>query len=68
MGYPKGKKWRRFKISAQLVEKIKHHIKVHGLGPDDLLFAIRDDEPEPAAAPVLVDIDALGLTEPNDKG
>ena len=36
--YPKDKEYRRFKLSQQIVNKIKAHIEANGLGKDDLLF------------------------------
>ncbi|HKR51229.1 MAG TPA: site-specific integrase, partial [Pseudonocardiaceae bacterium] len=66
--YPKDREPRRFKLSAQIVEKLKSHRDTEKLGPDDLLFAIRDAEgpkPELRAVP---NPDELGLTPPNDKG
>ncbi|MFD0903517.1 tyrosine-type recombinase/integrase [Actinomadura sediminis] len=39
--YPKNKKHRRFKLSSQIVRKLKVHAEAHGLEPDDLFFARR---------------------------
>jgi hypothetical protein len=36
--YPKGRKWRKFKLSAQVLRKLADHVEALGLGPDDLLF------------------------------
>jgi integrase len=36
--YPKGRKWRAFKLSDQILRKLAAHIKALSLGPDDLLF------------------------------
>jgi integrase len=64
--YPKDQEHRQFKLSQQIVGKIEQHIAEHGIGPDDLLFAM----PELAARPlrVLADPDTLGLTTPNAAG
>jgi integrase len=66
--YPKNRKYRRFKLSAQIVAKLRAHIEALGLGPDDLLFGIRDPQPVRPVLRILPDPDTLGLTEPNDKG
>jgi integrase len=65
--YPKDKEYRRFKLSAQIVRKLRAHVDAEHLGRDDLLFAVRDRQERPVlrAAP---NPDALGLTEPTDKG
>ncbi len=65
--YPKDKEWRRFKLSKQIVLKIKTHIETLGLGPNDLIFADRQDEVEPSR-PTKPDPSQLGQTEPNEKG
>ncbi|HCT75225.1 MAG TPA: integrase [Micromonosporaceae bacterium] len=68
--YPKDKEWRQLKLAIHLVEKLKDHIATLGLGPDDLLFELRqptqsrrrtlpEEQPDPAT---------LGLTEPNELG
>jgi integrase len=36
--YPKSRKGRAFKLSGQVIRKLAAHVKVLGLGPDDLLF------------------------------
>ena len=36
--YPKGRKWRKLKLSGQILRKLAAHIEALGLGPDDLLF------------------------------
>ncbi|GAA1579094.1 hypothetical protein GCM10009678_72150 [Actinomadura kijaniata] len=46
--YPKGKRWRRIKLSAQIVAKLKAHIEAEGLQPGDLLFARHRPTPPPA--------------------
>ncbi len=67
-GYPKGKEYRLFKLSAQIVEKLKAHRDTEKLGPNDLLFAIRNQENRKPMLRVAPNPDALGLTPPNDKG
>ena len=65
--YPKDQEHRRLRLGAGIVAKIKAHIDEHGLGDDDLLFAM----PElPARPPVraLADPATLGLTRPNESG
>jgi integrase len=64
--YPKDKDYRQFKLSEQIVEKLKTHAEK--LGPDDLLFAIRDQRDLKVTLRVIPDLDKLGLTPPNDKG
>lgn len=64
--YPKSKRSRRFKLSPSIVAKIEQHVATAGLTRNDLIFTM-----QPASKPRLVavpDPDALGLTEPNDKG
>lgn len=66
--YPKDKEWRRFKLNPRIVRKLQAHVTAKGLGPDDLLFQMRQD---PGARPrlsVLPDPASLGKTEPNEKG
>jgi integrase len=64
--YPKDGEYREFKLSPQIAQKIGLYIAEHGIGPDDLLFAM----PELAARPlrVLANPDTLGLTTPNAAG
>jgi integrase len=45
--YPKNGKHRRFKLSAQIVNKLKAHIEAEGLGPEDLLFTRRREAEQP---------------------
>jgi integrase len=66
--YPKDKQWRRVKVSQQLTDKIANHIAAESLADDDLLFAIRFDEPNEPHLRVVPDPDALGRTEPNANG
>ncbi|MEO5878299.1 MAG: site-specific integrase [Streptosporangiaceae bacterium] len=62
--YPKGKKWRKLKLSHQMVAKLRAHIETGELKDDDLLF-FRTIESAVEAGPVPED---LGFTEPNEKG
>lgn len=67
--YPKDKEHRRLRLSRQIAAKIDAHISSNGLGPDDLLFAIRNpNAPNRATLRAVPDPDALGLTEPNAAG
>lgn len=66
--YPKDKEYRRFKLSDQIADKIRAHIRKLGLGRDDLLFAIRDRQRQRPTLRVLPDPDSLGMTEPNEEG
>lgn len=66
--YPKDKDYRRFKLSVQIVNKLKVHRDAEQLGRDDLLFAIRDQETKRPALRVAPNPDALGLTTPNEQG
>lgn len=65
---PKDNDYRQFKLSVQIVQKIRAHVDALNLGPDDLLFAIRDAATTKPHLRVLPDPDILGMTEPNDKG
>lgn len=65
--YPKDQEHRRLRLSATIIVKIKAHIREHGLGKDDLLFAM----PEPSQGPALRALAGpatLGLTTPNAVG
>lgn len=66
--YPKGKKHRRFKLSAQITDKLRGHIDNRALGTGDLLFAVRDQEKSQPRLRVAPDPEELGLTEPNAQG
>jgi integrase len=64
--YPKGKRWRRLKLSAQIVAKLKAHVEAEALGPDDLLFARRNQE-LPAPSLQLVESETLEFAAPNGR-
>lgn len=66
--YPKDKEYRRFKLSEQIVAKLQDHRNAKKLGPDDLLFAIRNQGSRKPTMRVVPDPDTLGLTSPNEKG
>ncbi|WP_322762271.1 tyrosine-type recombinase/integrase [Frankia sp. Cr2] len=68
--YPKDKEYRRFTISAQVIDKLREYIQLRGLGPDDLLFPMpeQDTPAAPRPADPAGEDDTLGLTEPNAKG
>jgi hypothetical protein len=64
--YPKDGEFRRFKLSAQIVAKLQAHVVEHDLGRNDLLFwAPEPDGPKVRKLRLVVDPEALGLTEPN---
>jgi integrase len=65
---PKDNEYRRFKLSKQIVAKIKAHVTARCIGPDDLFFAIRDQGLQKPDLRVLPDPETLGLTEPNEQG
>ena len=65
--YPKDEEHRRLKLSAQILAKISAHVREHGIGNDDLLFAM----PATSSAPrirLLADPATPGLTTPNAAG
>lgn len=66
--YPKNKKYRQFKLSKQIVDKLKIHRDTKKLGPNNLLFAIRNQGDRKPTLRIAPDSDKLGLTEPNEKG
>jgi integrase len=66
--YPKDKEYRRFKLSAQIIDKLKAHRDAENLGSNDLLFVIRDQENPKPAFRVVPNPEELGLTPPNEKG
>lgn len=67
--YPKDEEHRQLRLSKQIVDKIACHITDLGLGPDDLLFAIREHaSARPRQLRAVPDPNVLGLTEPNEKG
>lgn len=66
--YPKDEETRRFKLSAQIVEKLRDHRDENGLGPDELMFTLNDPAGARPALRVAPDPDKLGLTEPSEKG
>jgi len=65
--YPKDQEHRRLKLSAQIIAKIGAHVLEHGLGDDDLLFAM-PTAPERVSVRVAADPATLGLTRPNAAG
>ena len=69
--YPKDREPRRVDVTDQLLAKLIHHIQLHGLGEDDLLFRWHERcEPDTSASAAtdIPDPDTLGLTEPNAAG
>lgn len=65
--YPKDRHYRRLRLSAALVDRIKTHVTDHGLGPDDLIFTYQPTRATVVVFPPVA-TDALGLTEPNQHG
>ncbi|WP_261563213.1 tyrosine-type recombinase/integrase [Frankia tisae] len=66
--YPKNKKYRRFKISRSVMDKIDLFIQAKAIGTDDLILFMPEQErlvPEPRPA---MESDGPELTEPNEKG
>lgn len=67
--YPKDQEHRKVRLARHLTDKLGDHIKVGGLGPDDLLFRYPEPaEPRRKVPEVLPDPETLGMTEPNAKG
>ena len=66
--YPKDGEHRRVKVSKQLVRKVEAHVAARGLKREDLLFELRIEKHPSRKVVVPPNPDALGLTEPNDKG
>ncbi|MFI6324789.1 tyrosine-type recombinase/integrase [Nonomuraea sp. NPDC050556] len=66
--YPKDKEWRRFKLTAQIVDKLSAHAESESLGRDDLFFTWRQDPSPKRKLRVVPDPEALGFTEPNEAG
>ncbi len=64
--YPKDGEYRRFKLSTQIINKLKAHRDALRLESNSLLFTIHDQKSSaPRIAP---NPDELGLTTPNGKG
>ncbi len=66
--YPKDKEYRQFKLSTQIITKLKTHKDTQHLEPNDLLFTTGDQENKKPTLRVAPNPDELGLTPPNDKG
>jgi integrase len=66
--YPKNKKFRRFKVSRQLSEKITAHVEARKLEPNDLLFELRQDPDARRRLCAVPNPEELGWTEPNAAG
>lgn len=66
--YPKDKEYRRFKLSAQMTEKLEDHIRAARLTRDDLFFHMPPQDKPRARITEIPDPEALGRTEPNEKG
>lgn len=65
---PKDREFRRLKLSHQIAAKLARHISEQSLGPDDLLFAIRESSVRRPHLRQVPDPAVLGLTEPNEHG
>ncbi len=65
---PKDNEHRRLKLSTQIVRKLHEHVLALALGPDDLLFAIRQQQHPRPELRVMPNPDSLGMTEPNASG
>jgi integrase len=66
--YPKDKETRRFKLSQQIIAKLKAYIEEMRLGDGDLLFAYSPAMATSADVTIALEPAQLGLTEPNDAG
>jgi integrase len=67
--YPKDKEHRSIRLSHPIVAKLKSHVRIKGLGRDNLLFRfVAPTEPRRRIPEVLPDPANLGLTEPNAAG
>ncbi|MGH3167319.1 MAG: tyrosine-type recombinase/integrase [Trebonia sp.] len=66
--YPKDGEYRRFKVNPAVVKKIETHVTEKGLGPDDLLFELRQDFEAQPRLSVAPNPATLGKTKPNEKG
>lgn len=66
--YPKDREYRCLKLSAQLAIKLETHIKDSGLGPDDLIFAMPQQDSPGARLRAVPNPAMLGFTKPNDAG
>jgi integrase len=64
--YPKDRHYRRFRLSPQVIDRVKTWITDHGLEPDDLLLTF--DHTTAATRHRPVSVGDLGLTEPNSAG
>lgn len=60
--YPKDKEYRRLKLGAHIVERLRTYVVEHGIGDNDLLFSF-PASPKPALR-VLRDPETLGWTSP----
>lgn len=66
--YPKDREYRRFKLSAQITDKLATHRDTGKLKPHDLLFAMRTQATTTPTLKVVPNPETLGLTEPTEKG
>jgi integrase len=66
--YPKDREYRCLKLSRPLAGKLETHIKVSGLGPDDLIFPMPRQYSPAARLRAVPDPATLGFTKPNAAG
>jgi integrase len=66
--YPKARRSRRFRLSPALITALADHVDRHGLAPDDLLFTYEQLATLPEPPRALVEVSALGTTEPDARG
>jgi integrase len=65
--YPNGKRWRRIKLSAQIVHKLKAYVAAEGLEAEDLLFSRRHQQPAESELRVAPDPEPLRFTGPSGR-
>ena len=66
--YPKDREHRRLKLNPHVLDAIRAHIKVNGIGRKELLFPLGLLDQATAAADATSKLVDLGLTEPNAAG
>ncbi|MBA9002160.1 tyrosine-type recombinase/integrase [Thermomonospora cellulosilytica] len=67
--YPKGREYRRFKLSTQITRKLQAHVQARSLQENDLLFSYwEDDRPKERKQPIFLAPGTHGKTAPNEKG
>jgi integrase len=66
--YPKDGEYRCIKVSEQLADKVDAYITAHGLGPDNLIFAMPPQDSPAARLRAVPERAILGFTKPNSAG